>query len=342
MDVQDGQGSPQSPSTEAITVSSEGANPSSTDLVNDYLGGQSHQQPAQQGANPETPQQPDSQQQPGQPEEQPGRAEQRINELTRQNYELQQRAYMADQLEMFIAANPQARAAYAQAIGQGATHEQAQQYAAQTQQQPQQQQQQAAKWYGDIPTDPNAIPEWDPFDPDTTREHAKLLVHDMVTDMMAPIMQQLQQFQPVMQQFQHFQQQQTQAEVQSTLGSVQEAIYNAIPTAKENQAHFTLAKGKLLEQIQTLPEPYQQAIYDYEYLNPKDRQIVGQVLNHCVQQASQQTNQLLAQLGGQPQPTAGQQQQRPFSEGATNLVAPRGNNATDITSMISAHLNRGH
>lgn len=317
MDELQEQGSSESPSLEA---------PQEVNPFDAHLAGGGVTEEAQPQATDTTTEeaiQPEVEQEPQ------GRAEQRIQELIRQNSELNQRAQMADQLQMFIASNPQARAAYEQAIGQGATPEQAQQAAAQTQQT-----QQTGKWYGDVAQDPTAVPEWDPFDENVVREHAKVLIHDMVQDALAPLMQQ---FQPVTSYVEQLQQQQVQAEVQSTLSSVQEAIYAEIPSAKDNQAHFTLTKGKLLEQIQTLPQQYQQAIYDYEYLNPQDRQIVGQVLTQCVKQASQQAKELINLLGPAQQQANAQEVPKPFAEGGTNLVAPRPN---EPGNPFLAHINR--
>lgn len=327
MDEQNGQGSPESPTQEAAPVATAENTPAVDPFEQHLSGGSAENSPQQSNevAPNAEPQQ----------EEQPqGRAEQRIQELIQQKSQAEQQATQAMEqaraFEMFIASNPQARAAYEQAMNGGATPEQAQQHAVD------QQQAQPTRWYGDVVTDTSQLPEWDPFDESNVREHAKVLIQDMVRDALAPYQQQME---PVSQYVQNMQAQQQQAEVQNTLDTVKNAIYESVPSSKENEHHFDLVKSKLLSEIQTLPPQYQEAVYNFEALNANDRQIVSQVLTQCVQKASTSANEFINSFGT-PQPQQQGQQQgtpKPFAESAQNLVSPRPSEPSD---PFLAHIQR--
>lgn len=333
MDDAQAQGSAASPSVE----DAGSQNFSVQDSINAHLsGGQTQEATTQPETSQPTEGEPQTE---GQPEEPQGRAEQRIQDLIKQNTELQQRAAIADQLQMFIASNPQARAAYEQAINQGYSQEQAQQIA--TNQQPQQQSQ--GRWYGDIPQDRSTLPDWDPYDDNVVREHAKVLIHDIVADMMAPVLQQIS---PMQQFVQQQQMQQVQAENQKLVSGLDEMLYQEIPEAKTvGSLEFAVANQLYIEEMRGVEPEYQQALQNYAYLNPQQKQMVQDRFQKCVKDAASKAKQLLGQRAPQgqglpaPQPAA---VQRPFAEGGTNLVPPRGNEPVDLTGMISAHLNRSH
>lgn len=321
----EGQGSPESPSVvDDITAHINGSNS------------------AEGGNTPESQPAPEASQEGQQPEpqEEPrSRSEERIQQLLAEKQAAEQRAM---QLEMFIVSNPKARAAYDEAIHQGFTPEQAAQIATQQPQGQQYQQPQGETqkpWYGDVlPAD--QLPAWDPYDEDVTREHAKVLINDMVEarvqQAIAPIMQQLQQVVPFVG---TLQQQHLTQERNSMITSLDQALFDAVPSAKENQAHFAIANQGVVEGISQLPPEYQNAIRNFDRLHPQDKATVNQVLNTVViPHAVKRTNELLGQLApSQPH----QSVPKPFAEGGTNLVQARpANEGTDINSMIMAHMSK--
>lgn len=297
-------------------LESQGSDQSPTLLesINAHLSGETtptteEQKPANVPTS-ETPQeQPQEDPQEVQPEAQEprSRAEERINEVNQKFYEAQRKA---EQLELFIASNPQARAAYEAAI-----------YGQQMSQQPQ------------IQTSGNdELPEWDPHDPDVVEKYAEKLFE--------------QKYGSKIQQFEQFlenqKQQAIQTQRQNLIGSVDETLFTELPSAKENDVHFAVANHFLQQEVASFPQEYQYAMANFAALHPQDQGMVVQALQQAAKKASEKAKQELKL--GQAAPVAAPPQSNPpkvFSEGATNLVQPRpAGEPTDLNGMIQAHLSR--
>ncbi len=267
---------------------------SSTDLIGEYLAGRSQPEATSealppQESQPETPVEP--------VETEATRAERRVQEVLAQQAEMQRQMaeahQMNQQLQMFIMSNPTARAEYERLQG-----------GPQQPQQPQQEQ----------------LPELDPFDPASIQAHATQWALQAVQSQYGDTVNELMELK---QQLQAQVEQQQQAAHAQLTQSVDQVFYDALPTVKENPAHWYIAEGLFKQTVQTGIQNGQQPSQDF--------------FLQAAKYAADQAKQAIQGLGG-PKPSVTGVAPKVFTEGTGNLVSSVGEQPKDVAGMISAHL----
>lgn len=264
-----------------------------------------------------------------------GRAEDRINELTSRNNELQ-RAY--DAMQVFVASNPEIRNAYVQAFNPNAAQQFPQQAAMQQQGQPS---------GPDFPhfqvTDQErqSLPEWEPYDQDVVRQHAKVMMKEMLGEMMGPTLAPLahalvQMQQQVVPTVQSIAQEREAAVQQQAVSHLDGVIFNEIPSAKDNDAHFAVANQALSQELAMLQQQTAQ-----QYGRPPSMPEIEEAAKKAAAKAKTWINSFTSQQQTTQVANGYAQTAQPmFAEGATNLVQSRPNGAGTSQDAILAHLNR--